>query len=58
MRFGELKKGDVFRFQNEVLIKTKRIKDGKDGAFYTCCSILTGNHYKITDDTEVEANDN
>lgn len=54
MRFGELKKGDVFRFQNEVLIKTIRIKDGKDGAFYTCCSILTGNHYKITDDTEVQ----
>ena len=53
MTFGELKVGDVFDFQNQdIMIKTKPIKDGKDGCFYTCVSLMTGNHYKIID-TEI-----
>lgn len=53
MTFGEIKVGDVFDFQGQdIMIKTKPIKDGKDECFYTCVSLTTGNHYKIID-TEV-----
>lgn len=53
MRFGDLKKGNRFIYQDRIMVKTMRIKDGNDGCFYTCVDIFTGNHYKITDDTEV-----
>ena len=54
MKFGQLKKGDRFIYQNTLMVKTMRIKDGNDGCFYTCVGIRTGNHYKIADDTEVQ----
>lgn len=52
-KFGDLKKGDKFRYDKDVMIKTCRIKAGNDGAFYTAVSIVTGNHYCIADDLEV-----
>ena len=54
VRFGDLKKGDMFCYQGEMMVKTMRIKDGNDGCFYTCVGVYSGNHYKITDDTEVD----
>ena len=52
-KFGDLKKGDKFSYDKDLMIKTCRIKAGNDGAFYTAVSIVTGNHYCITDDLEV-----
>lgn len=54
MKFGDLKKGDKFKYQGDTMIKTRPIKDGKDGAFYTCVSVITGIYYKILDDLEVD----
>lgn len=52
--FGKLKKGDRFLYQEREIIKTMRIKDGNDGAFYTAVDINTGCHYKILDDEVVQ----
>lgn len=52
-KFGDLKKGDRFCYEEDKMIKTCRIKAGNDGAFYTAVSIVTGNHYCIADDLEV-----
>lgn len=53
MKFGDLKKGDCFSYQEDTMIKTCRIKAGNDGAFYTAVSLKTGNHYCIGDDLDV-----
>lgn len=55
IKFGELKKGDRFTcpLMHSLMIKTARIKDGTDGAFYTAIDINTGVFHKINDDTEV-----
>lgn len=54
MKFEDLNKGDTFHADGkDIFIKTMKIKDGNDGCFYTCVSLLTGIHYKILDDMEV-----
>lgn len=55
VKFGDLQKGDRFTYplMHSLMIKTAKIKDGNDGAFYTAVDVNTGVHFKIKDDTEV-----
>lgn len=55
VKFGDLQKGDRFTYplMYSLMIKTAKIKDGTDGAFYTAVDVNTGVHFKIKDDTEV-----